>query len=609
MKKREEMKILRGLPASPGIAIGKAVLLREGGRPEVVIEKKSLRSTEVPGEVKRFKKAVEKVADDLKEVRDDVFQKLGESHARLIDAHSLILKDHALFDETIERIEIERRGAEEIFHENVQKVLEVFGSMRDGAIKERSQDIQDVSRRVLALLAKLNSQKSRKRSNPKEKVNQVGIVVAEILLPTQTAKFSMEKLLGFACDFGGKTSHASILARAMGIPAVVGLKTIFADTSQGNLLIVDGRTGIVVVNPNESTLRRYEKEMVRYIEFHKDLLGLRNLPALTLDGRTIDLSVNIDYVNEVEEARKLGAESVGIFRTEYLFLEGQPPDQESQLENYRSVLRQFPGSVILRTFDLRGDKLPYQFERYVQENPMLGLQSIRYSLMEKEIFKTQLRAILQASMEENRKNVKLMFPMITCLDELQQAKTILNEVKDELRTQGIPFDEKMETGMMVEVPSAALNAAHFAKEVSFFSIGTNDLTQYTLAVDRGNDRVAYLYDHLHPSVLSLIKKVIEDGHAHHIWVGVCGEMAGDLLAVPILLGLGIDELSTEPLSLLSVKQIIRGLSMEEAERIAHEVLQFSTAREVRSYMREEVGRRFPDLLEILVEPKNNNKTQ
>jgi phosphotransferase system enzyme I (PtsI) len=608
MKKREEMKILRGIPASPGIAIGKAVLLREGGRPEVVIEKKSLRSSDVPGEVKRFKKAVEKVADDLKEVREDVFQKLGESHARLIDAHSLILKDHALFDETIERIKLEKRGAEEIFNENVQKILEVFGSMRAGAIKERSQDIQDVSRRVLALLTKLGTQKNRKTSNLKEKVNQIGIVVAENLLPTQTAKFSLEKLLGFACDFGGKTSHASILARAMGIPAVVGLKTVFDTTTQGNLLIVDGRTGIVVVNPNESTLRRYEKEMNRYKEFHKDLLGLRNLPTLTLDGKTIDLSVNIDYVKEVEEARKLGAESVGIFRTEYLFFEGQPPDQERQLENYRSVLRQFPGSVILRTFDLRGDKLPYQFERYIQENPMLGLQSIRYSLMEKDIFKTQLRAILRASMEENRKNVKLMYPMITCLDELHQAKTILNEVKDELRNQGIPFDEKMETGMMVEVPSAALNAAHFAKEVSFFSIGTNDLTQYTLAVDRGNDRVAYLYDHLHPAVLSLIKKVIEDGHAHHIWVGVCGEMAGDLLAVPILLGLGIDELSTEPLSLLSVKQIIRGISMEEAERIAHEVLQFSTAREVRKFMREEVGRRFPDLLEILVEPQNNNKT-
>ncbi|MCH7760742.1 phosphoenolpyruvate--protein phosphotransferase [candidate division TA06 bacterium] len=584
------MKILRGIPASPGIAIGKAFLFKEG---EIPYERKTLLQEEVPLELERFKKAVENVAKDLKEIREDVVKKLGESHARLIDAHNLILKDESFFEKTIEKIKKERRGAEEVFHENVQKVLDAFSSMKESPMKERSQDIRDVSRRVLSFLTQSKTRRAKG-------IDQEGIVVAENLFPTHTARLSLEKTMGFACDFGGKTSHTSILARAIGIPAVVGLETVLENTRNGSFLIVDGRSGIVVVNPDESTLRRYEKEKKRYKEFQKDLLELKDLPATTLDGRTIDLSVNIDYPEEVKEAKKRGAEGVGIFRTEYLFQGDQPPDEKRQIKTYGSVIRQFSGSVILRTFDLRGDKLPHPHDRFVEENPILGLQSIRYSLIEKEVFKTQLRAILQTS---TLGNVKLMFPMISTLEELLQAKEILKEVKKELHSEGIPFDEEMETGMMIEVPSAALNAAHFAREVSFFSIGTNDLTQYTLAVDRTNDRVAYLYDHLHPTVLALIQKVIEEGHARHIWVGVCGEMAGDLLAVPILLGLGIDELSTEPLSLLGVKQIIRGLSMEEAKRMAHEVLKFSTAGEVRRYMREEVGKRFPDLVEVLVEPQ------
>lgn len=588
------MKILRGIPASPGIAIGKAILFREGSLEKEDLEKKILRREEVPLEVERFKKVVEKVARDLKEIRRDVFQKLGESHARLIDAHTLILKDQAFFDETIRRIRKERRGAQEIFHENVEKVMNVFSSMRESAIKERAQDIQDVSRRVLSLLRK--NPKSPKEKNRDEE----GIVVAENLLPTQTTRFSLEKLKGIACNFGGKTSHVSILARAMGIPAVVGLKSVIEYARNGELLIVDGRSGIVTVNPNESTLRRYEKEQARYKEFQKDLLELKNLPPVTLDGRTIDLSVNIDYPEEVEEAIRQGAEGVGIFRTEFLYRGEKPPTLAGQIEIYRSVIRKFPGSVILRTFDFRGDKLPNPSERFLEDNPLLGFQSIRYSLKENEIFKKQLRAFLEAS---SSGNVKIMFPMIATLEELRQAKEILNGVQGELKKEGVSFDEKLEVGMMVEIPSAALTASHLAKEVSFFSIGTNDLTQYTLAVDRGNERVAYLYDHLHPAVLALIQKVIEDGHAHHIWVGVCGEMAGDLFAVPLLLGLGIDELSTEPLSLLSVKQIIRGLSMEEAKRMAHDALHFSTAGEVRKFMREEVGRRFPDLVEVLVEPQ------
>jgi len=599
MRTKNKEIILRGIPASPGIAIGKAILFREGNLQKEEIRKRVLQRKEVTGEVERFRRAVEKVARDLKKIREDVFQNLGESHARLIDAHSLILKDQALFDETIQRIQKERRGAEEIFYENVEKVLNVFSSMRESAIKERAQDIQDVSKRVLTLL-----RKSSRSLGMKSRFEEEGIIVASNLLPTQTARFSLKRLQGIACNFGGKTSHASILARAMGIPAVVGLGSLIENTKEGDTLIVDGRSGIVMLNPNESTLRRYEKEKNHYKEFQKELLGLKDLPAVTLDGRTVDLSVNIDYPEEVEEAKRQGAEGVGIFRTEFLFQGETPPPLERQIEIYRSVIQRFRGSVILRTFDLRGDKLPHPSDRSPQDNPLLGFQSIRYSLKEKEIFKKQLRAFLHTSLAGN---VKLMFPMISSLEELRQAKEILEGVKGELRREGVSFDEKMEVGMMIEVPSAALKASHFAKEVSFFSIGTNDLTQYTLAVDRGNERVAYLYDHLHPSILDLIQKVVEEGHAHHIWVGVCGEMAGDLLAVPILIGIGIDELSTEPLSLLSVKQIIRGLSMEEAKRMAHEALQFSTAGEVRMFMRKEVGRRFPDLFEVLVEPVKNSE--
>jgi phosphotransferase system enzyme I (PtsI) len=427
------------------------------------------------------------------------------------------------------------------------------------------------------------------------------IVIADDLSPSDAAKLHGHPVLGFATQHGGTTSHAAIMARALEIPAVVGLQDQLRDIKDGDRIIIDGNTGVVIINPREEVLRSYGRGKKKYEKFRKHLLLLKDEPATTLDGRSVELSANIEMPEEVTTAIGRGAKGIGLYRTEFLFLTtDKVPGEEEQYAAYATVAeRVYPESVIIRTVDIGGDKL---IENLQEPNPFMGWRAIRISLTERELFKTQLMAILRAGAKEN---VKVMFPMISAIEELREAKSALEDAKSELRKRGVPFHDRMEVGIMVETPAAALSASYLAKECDFMSIGSNDLTQYTIAVDRTNERVAYLYEHLHPSVLQLIKTTVDAGHANDIWVGICGEMAGDPLAIPVLIGLDIDELSTSPVVLLETKKIIRGLHSDEAKSMAAEVFALGSSVEVRSYLRRQFEHKFADMANLVL-PKGEN---
>jgi phosphotransferase system enzyme I (PtsI) len=416
--------------------------------------------------------------------------------------------------------------------------------------------------------------------------------------PSDASLMRKDRVRALAADLGGKTSHASIMLRELGIPAVVGLRHVTEYTDDGDTVIIDGAKGIIVVDPDESTLRTYIEEQRKYEEFTEELERLKELDAATIDGHRIELSANIEFEEEIPSTHSQGAKGVGLFRTEYLFFEKVNPSEEEQYTFYNSIIeRIYPESVIIRTVDIGGDKV-FPDETSAEANPFLGWRAVRFCLSRKDFFKTQLKAILRASV---KKNVKIMFPMVSGVEEIRECKRLLDEAKSELKRLELPFDEGIEIGIMIEIPSAALMADLLAPEVDFFSIGSNDLTQYTVAVDRGNENVAHLFDHLHPSVLRLIKRVVEEAHKHSIWVGVCGEMSGDPVAVPVLIGFGVDELSTNPVDILKVKDIIRSLTMEEARQLASKSLSFATSGEVRSFLTAEIIQRIPKIEVALIQ--------
>ena len=581
MRNKQICTIYRGVPASSGVAIGKAFLLN---RETVEVKQKKIDENEIQKEILRFKKALDETKKELFKIKEKVAKRIDPDHARIFEGQILILEDNLINDRVIERIKQTRNNAEFVYKKVIEQTIQVLSSSTDEYLKERILDINAVSSRLTYNLLGI-------KHLTLESIDSPVILVARTLSPADVVHMKKEIILGFATDVGGITSHVALLAKSMEIPAVVGLKNLFDQIQNDQNVILDGTKGEVVICPDEKTLKEFEKRIKYILKKTQELSELKLLPAETQDKRKIELSANIELPQDADSALEYGAEGIGLFRTEYLYLaQSDLPTEEEQFQAYQEVaFKVFPKPVILRTFDLGGDKFGQNLGSLYEANPFLGWRAIRACLDLPELFKIQLRAMLKASA---KKNIKIMFPMISETEELKSAKALLEEVKDELRKKKIPFDEGIEVGIMVEIPSAALSGDSLAKESNFFSIGTNDLIQYTLAVDRGNERIAHLYQGFHPAVLKLIKETIDAGHRNGIWVGLCGEMAGDPLATVILVGMGVDELSTSAMAIPEIKKIIRSITFEEAQKVAEQVLSLSTISDIKRFLIEDYAKRF-----------------
>ncbi|MCB4792473.1 MAG: phosphoenolpyruvate--protein phosphotransferase [Elusimicrobia bacterium] len=557
----DKANLLQGIPASPGIAIGKVFLIEDE---EYCLIHREISREEIKKETNRFKEALAKTRTDMLATQEKIHKTLGKEFARLADAYLLILDDPIITRNVAKKIS-EGVNAEYALFRILEQVMRSFEMIDDEYFRERKHDIQDVGKKILHNLMG-------KEKRPLSEINSESIVVAHNLAPSDTISLRENMVKGFATNIGGKTSHTAILAQSLEIPAVVGLKNITARVKEGDTIIIDGNQGIALINPVPEILENYRREQEIQLAQIRELEKLRDLPAQTTDGTRIVIAANIDNPDEIKSVLNHGSEGVGLYRTEFLYFNRKElPSEEEHYQNYLKVVqRMLPYSVIIRTIDLGGDKLSgLGLEGITEENnPFLGLRAIRLCLKYPAIFKTQLRAILRVSAEGR---VKIMYPMISGIGEIRAANKILDEVKEELKSEGKKFDEKLEVGVMIEIPSAALTADMIAKEVDFLSIGTNDLIQYTLAVDRVNENVANLYEPFHPSILRLIKSIIEAGHGAGKWVGMCGEMASDPLVTPILVGLGINELSVSPLQIPKVKKIIRNLSLLDAKNLVNEI--------------------------------------
>lgn len=567
-------KIINGIAASEGIAIAKAFRLEHA---ELTVEKNSIASIEK--EVLRFDEAVAKSKSELETIKEYARQELGDDKAEIFAAHLLVLNDPELLGPIKEKMKTEQVNAEYALHEIATMFVSMFESMDNEYMRERASDIRDVTNRVLSHLLGVTI------SNP-SMISEEVVIIAEDLTPSDTAQLNRKFVKGFTTDIGGRTSHSAIMARSMEIPAVVGTKTVTGDIENGVLVIVDGLDGKVIVNPSAEVVKTYEEKKAAYEAQKAEWAKLVNEQTVSVDGYHVELAANIGTPEDVNGVLENGGEGVGLYRTEFLYM-GRDclPTEEEQFDAYKTVLERMKGKpVVVRTLDIGGDKeLPY-LELPKEMNPFLGFRAIRLCLEMQDMFRTQLRALLRAS---TYGNLKIMFPMIATLGEFRQAKEILLEEKEKLQMEGTKVSDNIEVGMMVEIPSSAVSADLFAKEVDFFSIGTNDLIQYTLAADRMNERVSYLYQPYNPAILRLVHMVIQAAHKEGKWVGMCGEMAGDEIAIPILLGLGLDEFSMSATSILKARSQIRNLSKEDIEKHMDAILSMSTAEEVVSFVKEQ----------------------
>lgn len=578
-------KIFHGVPASKGIVIGKAFIY-EIKKTEIF--QTPILSVYLKDEVARFERAVKKTKQDLEKIKDQINREIGEDFGQFLDAQILMLEDEMIIETVKKRIFEEKRNAEFIYDRVISEYAQKLGESKNAYFKERVVDIYDVGERVIKNLLGI-SHSSVLEAPPGS------VIVAHDIPPSEATLINPMSIHGIAMELGGRTSHTAITARALEIPAVLGIGEFVNKVQNGDEIIVDGERGVVILHPSSARLSLYEEEKEKRQQIARALLPVCELSPETRDGKHIDISANIEFFAEADHATKYGAVGIGLFRTEFLYLARRgSPSEEEQFKVYNALARKIkPNPVIIRTYDLGGDKI---FSDYHEANPFLGWRAIRVCLQDTEFFKTQIRAILRASVH---KNIKIMFPMVATYEEIKRAKLIFNEVKRELKTKKIEFDESIQLGIMVETPSAALMAPSFVQEVDFFSIGSNDLTQYTLAVDRGNEKVSQLFDHYHPAVLRLIKNTIDAGHNGHIWVGLCGELAGDPIAIPLLVGLGIDELSMSPSSIPRAKLVLRMLTIPQCEDIAREALNFRTALEVKKYLQRMVRKRFPGIEEVM----------
>jgi phosphotransferase system enzyme I (PtsI) len=563
---------LKGIAASDGIAIAKVYKLVH---PNIDVDKRDVTSTEA--EIQRLEEALTQSKSDLEKIRDKAKSELGEDKAAIFAAHLLVLSDPELVNPIKDKIKSENVNAEYALNETASMFVQMFESMDNEYMKERAADIRDVTKRVLGYLLGVSIPNL-------SLINEEVIIVTEDLTPSDTAQLNRTYVKGFTTDIGGRTSHSAIMARSMEIPAVVGTKTITHDVKDGDLLIVDGLNGEVFVNPSEETLEKYKQKQEDYLQQKVEWAKLKNEPTVTSDGHHVELAANIGTPEDVQGVLDNGGEGVGLYRTEFLYMgRDKLPTEDEQFDAYKKVLESMEGKpVVVRTLDIGGDKeLPY-LNLPKEMNPFLGFRAIRLCLEEQGIFRTQLRALLRASQYGN---LKIMFPMIATLAEFREAKEILMDEKQKLVGEGVKVSDEIEIGIMIEIPSAAIIADQFAKEVDFFSIGTNDLIQYTLAADRMNEKVSYLYQPYHPAILRLINMVIEAAHKEGKWAGMCGEMAGEKNATPILLALGLDEFSMSASSILAIRSIIKKLSAKELSNLKSEILSKGTADEVLEFMR------------------------
>ncbi|MBM7603614.1 phosphotransferase system enzyme I (PtsI) [Metabacillus crassostreae] len=565
--------LLKGIGASAGIAIAKAYRLEE---PELKIEKTDVADKEA--EKARFEQAIEKSKSELEKIKEHANRELGKDKAEIFAAHLLVLSDPELLNPVIDRINTESVNAEFAMKETADMFVTMFESMDNEYMKERAADIRDVTKRVIAHLLGVQI------PNP-SLISEEVVIIAEDLTPSDTAQLNRQFVLGFTTDIGGRTSHSAIMARSMEIPAVVGTKHATEKIENDVMVIVDGLDGDVIINPTSEEIAHYEDKKAKYESQKAEWAKLVNEPTVSKDGHHVELAANIGTPNDVKGVLENGGEAVGLYRTEFLYMgRDQLPTEDEQFDAYKTVLERMEGKpVVVRTLDIGGDKeLPY-LNLPKEMNPFLGFRAIRLCLEEQDIFRTQLRALLRAS---SFGNLKIMFPMIATVTEFREAKAILLEEKEKLVANGTKVSDSIEIGIMVEIPSTAVMADTFAKEVDFFSIGTNDLIQYTMAADRMNERVSYLYQPYNPAILRLISMVIDAAHKEGKWAGMCGEMAGDPIAIPLLLGLGLDEFSMSATSILPARTQIKGLSKEQAQSIKETVLSMTTTEEVVALVKE-----------------------
>ena len=576
-------RIMQGIGASPGIAIG---MVRIADRSRVKVIESQVPEKQIPVEVERFKNALKRAKDELDALKQQIAAEKGEEHLYVIDTHLLILEDSMLIRETLGFIENDGINAEAALKRTLLKFRQFFATIEDDYLRERYDDVETVVERILRNMVG-KSQESLNGGKGQT------IVVAHDLSPADVLQIDKSKVIGFVTDLGGKTSHTAILARALDIPAVVGLDRVPMEIASGDMLIIDGTTGIVVVNPDRETFHDYLRRKQHYEYLELELLKLKDLPAETIDGHRIYLKGNVEFPEEIPSLKGHGAEGVGLYRTEMLFFNRvELPSEEEQFAAYLAVVRAMaPHPVTIRTLDVGGDKFVTNLNLADEMNPALGLRAIRLSLRQPETFKPQLRAILRTSAHGK---VRIFFPMVSGVAEIRAVKALLEEAKAELRNEAIPFDEGIEIGIMIEIPSAVIIADLLAREVDFFSVGTNDLIQYALAIDRTNEHLSHLYEPLHPAVLRSLKMVVDAAHAAGIDACICGEMAGEAEYLPILLGLGFDELSMNAVSILRVKKILRLCSKTEADRLVASVLNLSTAQEVDAFLKVEIAARFPE---------------
>ena len=586
-QKREIM--FHGIPASPGIVFGTVLLLQENSV-ELLSGKdvRAISAAQTVREISRFEKAVEETRNEIKLLRDRLQTSLEAHEANIFDAHFLIVEDKKLSREVCSVIEKKLLPAEYAYSQVIQKYISAISALSDPYLKERALDIKDVAGRVLANLQGTSRNHLEKLPGPR-------IVVAHDLTPSETALLDREHVLGLATESGSKTCHTALLAHSLQIPAIVGLNHFVECLENGDKLILDGFLGIALLNPLPATIELYKQKEKNQTRLFAELMRENQLQSETVDGYRIQLAANVESAEGMADIKRFGAAGIGLFRTEYLYMNREHlPTENEQFEVYKKVAEATAGQpVIIRTLDLGGDKLSETVGSVPEPNPALGLRAVRLCLARPELFKTQLRAILRAGCFGN---IKMMFPMISSVAELERVMNILDEVKSDLQNSNMRFNGGMDVGIMIEIPGAALMADVLAKKVDFFSLGTNDLIQYTLALDRNNEHVAKLYEPTHPAVLRLIADTARAAGRNGIWTGVCGEMAGDLRYVPILVGLGVEELSMSPISIGHVRRLIRKISMADAERIAAQALQAETAKEALQYSTDFLEQNMPEIL-------------
>jgi phosphotransferase system enzyme I (PtsI) len=578
-----EEKILKGIGVSPGIVIGKAAPLE---RQRATFVPRRVTAGQVDSEVMRFEAAIEKSKGQLEEVKQRIAEKGFRQHTYILDVHLKLMGDRMLRDETIRMIKEQLVNTEWALKDALDKISEAFDAIEDEYLKERKEDIKHVVERILRNLVG-------GEPLPIDDLKEDMIVVAHDLSPADTIQLNLQRVIGFVTDIGGKTSHTAIVSRSLEIPAVVGLEDITAYVGGGETIIVDGTEGVVIVDPSMATIQTYQLKQQQYRYLERELLKYSPLSAETQDGYCLTLQANIELIEEIPSVIQYGAEGVGLYRTEYLYLNRKTlPDEEEHFQVYKRLAEEIaPYPVTIRTLDLGGDKFASHLELAEEMNPAMGLRAIRFCLMEPDIFKAQLRGILRAS---TYGKIKILLPMISGVEELRQVKVILEDAKDELRGSRVAFDPEVPLGVMIEIPSAAITADILAREADFFSIGTNDLIQYSLAIDRINEHVSYLYEPLHPAIVRNIKRVVDVAHEEGIEVGICGEMAADPLYTLIFLGLGLDELSMHPTAIPRVKKVLRQSTRTEGTSLLRKVLEFSTAKETEQFIRKQMADRFPE---------------